>query len=53
MPPAMVSSVDSISQKEKVVFIYKCLYGPPIKKKWLYSFKVYNRRFVGRYGICM
>ncbi len=32
MPPAMVSSVHSISQKEKVVFIYKCLYGPPIKK---------------------
>ncbi len=34
MPPAMIASVDSMSQKEKVVFIYKCLNGPPIKE-WL------------------
>ncbi len=34
MPPAMITSVDSMSQKEKVVFIYKYLNGPPIKE-WL------------------
>ncbi len=30
MPPAMIASVDSMSQEEKVVFIYKCLNGPLI-----------------------
>ncbi len=34
MPPAMIASVDSISQEENVVFIYKYLNGPPIKE-WL------------------
>ncbi len=34
MPPTMIASVDSMSQQEKVVFIYKCLNGPPIKE-WL------------------
>ncbi len=34
MPPAMIASVESMSQEEKVVFIYKCLNGPPIKE-WL------------------
>ncbi len=32
MPPAMIASVDSMSQEEKVVFIYKCLSGPLIKE---------------------
>ncbi len=39
MPPVMIASVDLMSQKEKVVFIYKCLNGLVIKE-WLsiYSF---------------
>ncbi len=32
--PAMRASVDSMSQEEKVLFIYKCLNGPQIKE-WL------------------
>ncbi len=34
MPPVMISSVDSMLQEEKVIFIYKCLNGPLIKE-WL------------------
>ncbi len=34
MPPAMIASVDSMSQEEKVVFIYKCL-NEPLIKEWL------------------
>ncbi len=34
MTPAMIASVDSMSQEEQVVFIDKCLNGPPIKG-WL------------------
>ncbi len=34
MTPAMITSVDSMSQEEKIVFIYKCLNGPLIKE-WL------------------
>ncbi len=34
MPPAIIAIVNSMSQEEKVVFIYKCLNGPPIKE-WL------------------
>ncbi len=34
MPAAMIAVVDSMSQEEKVVFIYKYLNGPPIQE-WL------------------
>ncbi len=34
IPPAMIASVDSMSQEENVIFIYKCLNGQLIKE-WL------------------
>ncbi len=45
IPPAMIASVDSMSQEDKVVFIYKCLNGPSTKE-WFSMYIVLLRYVV-------
>ncbi len=47
MPPAMITTgVDSMSQKEKLVFIYNCLNGP-LLQEWMSIYRALSKYVVG------
>ncbi len=46
MSLAMITGVDSMSQKEKLVFIYNCLNGPPLQE-WMSIYRALSKYVVG------
>ncbi len=46
IPPAMITGVDLMSLKEKLVFIYNCLNGLPLQE-WMSIYRALSKYVVG------